>query len=72
MKIPAIRAALELLAMRPGHNRLSGALVRVGLRACDEWESAEGKSGPEEEVRVTAQAGVIADILREAGVEVEG
>ena len=70
MNVPAIRKALE------NHfpaGRVDAAVVRVGLRACDEaevpcqhwWEDCPCTLA---EVRIA----VIVDILREAGVEVEG
>lgn len=71
MNIPAIRAALQRLdkahALRHDDARsikFMEATIRVGLRACDEYEQC-----PDHETYV--EVAVIADILREAGVEVE-
>ena len=64
MNVPAIRAALERLDANGCHwkHPLERAIVTVGLRACDEWDG-RGIIGQ-------AKLRVIADILREAGVEV--
>ncbi len=78
MNIPAIRAALERLSKSTDafthcgtDNPIVSAVVVVGLRACDEatHDICDGVGCPIcdascERVRV------IADILREAGVEV--
>ena len=79
MNVPAIRKALD----EAGYNRaedILAAVVRVGLRACDEYRVPScDDCGSYREIgyrcpgcRITeARLEVIADILREAGVEVE-
>ena len=84
MNVPAIRAALERLSNHTVHCQCSWmvlpAVVRVGLRACDEWKDecydcggyrAIGYRCPACDIR-ERNIEVIADILREAGVEVKG
>ena len=81
MNVPAIRKALERLKREHAirHERDTSiaymdALIRVGLRACDDLESHPetcAEVGTCEGFRkAAAQCEVIADILREAGVEV--
>ena len=69
MNVPAIRAALERLDANGCHwkHPLERAIVTVGLRACDEWEK---RPHTLDRMVWTARVAVIADILREAGVEV--
>jgi len=73
MNIPAIRKVLKQVV--PNHTApedIANAVLAVGLRACDEWAEPEdgescacyGCTGVERRLEV------IADILREAGVEV--
>lgn len=75
MNIPAIRAALERLksSNTPGrgdsHDILRG-LIAVGLRACDEF--GKRKANAHEALAAWNRVVIISDILREAGVEVEG
>jgi len=93
MNVPGIRKALENLeadSIRNGGfdgevpvsciDPTISAVVRVGLRACDEWAGccsklrrlrAMGYHCPACD-DVEQRLAVIADILREAGVEVEG
>jgi hypothetical protein len=76
MNIPAIRKALlELERIErescesfgcPAHS-VSDAVVAVGLRACDECDETRSIYSDS-----WKKVSVIADILREAGVEVEG
>jgi len=79
MNIPAIRKALTALRVE---THLHKAVVRVGLRACDE---AEGSlHARQRDMNISAEAAIsirsrsevtlyaIAGILRESGVEVEG
>ena len=82
MNVPGIRAALEQMKPRVDHpmasDPISDAVVRIGQRACDEWD--EVCSFDPDDYDVDYLAGikrglmsdlrVIADILREAGVEV--
>jgi len=85
MNVPAIRAALLRLkaehAIRHESDKsiaYMDALVRVGLRACDECERLNGDDhgipciGEARRLRAEQEAAleVIADILRESGVEV--
>lgn len=78
MNVPAIRAALERLSNHAAHCQCSWmvmpAVVKVGLRACADLESHPetcAEVGTCEGFRkAAAQCEVIADILREAGVEV--
>ena len=88
MNVPGIRAALRRMnhihecdgehAYQPSAIRCEviQAVVRVGLRACDDLESHPetcAEVGTCEGFRkAAAQCEVIADILREAGVEVVG
>jgi len=83
MNIPAIRAALERLDARLGSPRqrsIPHAVVVVGLRACDEAGSAcsahtDGTFTESECLTcspLVVALETIEDILREAGVEVEG
>ena len=93
MNVPGIRKALENLeadSIRNGGfdgevpvsciDPTISAVVRVGLRACDECERLNGDDhgipciGEARRLRAEQEAAleVIADILREAGVEVEG
>ena len=75
MNVPGIRAALERVREENPHSDFD-PVVRVGLRACDDvGVSCCGECGPcvnQEPCAVVAErVEVIADILREAGVEVE-
>jgi len=81
MNVPAIRAALERMAADCDSGVLFAvdlAVVKVGLRACDECERLNGDDhgipciGEARRLRAEQEAAleVIADILREAGVEV--
>lgn len=82
MNVPAIRKALERLKPRVDHpmasDPISDAVVRIGQRACDEWAGccsklrrlrAMGYHCPACD-DVEQRLAVIADILRESGVEV--
>ena len=78
MNVPGIRAALVRLQSEvtwPKMNPVMEAVVRVGLRACDEWEKwSKDADSPVKRFRLMRkerELEVIADILREAGVEVE-
>ncbi len=73
MNIPAIRAALERLSNSTDafthagtDNPVVSAVVAIGLQACDEWD----RGFRDDKAAWTFE--IIADILREAGVEVEG
>ena len=73
MNVPAIRAALERLYEE--ESPVERAVVRVGLRACDEADKCSMMPGVLVNTPCTscyAKLNVIADILREAGVEVAG
>ena len=87
MNVPAIRAALERLLARMGEDGICGlcedretfavtaAVVRVGLRACDDvayLKASEDHDYPccGDCERAEDRRAVIADILRESGVEV--
>lgn len=75
MNVPGIRAALLRMDGQPWRDAAHCAVVRVGLRACDDvGVSYCGECGPcvnQEPCAVVAErVEVIADILREAGVEV--
>lgn len=80
MNVPEIRKALERLAsahvLRHDDARsikFMDAVVRVGLRACDEATHGDCDGvGCKVCDAASQRLEVIADILREAGVEVEG
>ena len=80
MNVSAIRKALENIDPRPlperdlikGPMRVLASVVAVGLRACDEWDTAMNDCDIVRRERAERDLSVIADILREAGVEVEG
>jgi len=84
MNVPAIRAALERLKWEldryEGASDVEAAVVRAGLRACD--EAAYPLQQRQRELNIStgsalamradavSRLAVIVDILREAGVEV--
>lgn len=72
MNVPAIRAALLKWREESGEAacHMETAVVTVGLRACDEWDASYRSF--EISTRVYDRMILVADILREAGVEVEG
>ena len=79
MNVPGIRAALMRMQAIPDagipQDPLYAAVVTVGLRACDKWEKwsldADSPVKRFRLMRKEREFEVIADILREAGVEVE-
>ena len=82
MNEAAIRKALEQLDRsflsfqhHGAPHPVTAAVVRVGLRACEKWEKwSKDADSPVKRFRLMRkerELEVIADILREAGVEVE-
>lgn len=84
-EVAKVREALEALwatvvpedAVVDAHNLRRGlmlqrAFVAHGLKVCEEYEAAEGVSGPEEEARVTARLDLVSAILWDAGLLEEG
>lgn len=69
MNVPEIRTVLKTAAKKLDASDLANAVVRVGLRACDEWDRRNDGSW-DCCLSVEDELGVIVDILREAGAEV--
>lgn len=70
MDVQEIRAALESFAIgdlpcRPD-SAIEAAFIRVGLRACDEWDKYSYADDALTD-RIRRRLTVITDILREAG-----
>jgi len=74
MNIPAIRAALERLKQEitwPQMNPIMEAVITVGIRACDRLDRCPFGFLCLDCLPTKYALKAVADILREAGVEVE-
>jgi len=72
MNVPAIRKALkQVVPSRIAPEDIANAVLHVGLRACDVWDQKDNLPWELREM-ARLRLDLIADILREAGVEVEG